>query len=253
MVLRTPTQPHNLTIRDIDQDGLPDIAVLSGHTRIKDVTATLSIYIQADNGTISPEQVVSFEGDNGYFSFHDLLEDGSLELVFGSSIYSFDLSGNLVEKFTFDNSQNGRIIVDDIDRNGHDDVMIGSDLFLRSEDGEFNKDPSISFEAFEYPLSVDIDGNGAKDIILGNSIYFQDLDGSFNMEDHDKYGILGSILWIEDLDRDGGLDLVSILQDDILIYYGDKDIDKDGFLDPFDWFPNDPSTWDPRGYESGIS
>ena len=89
--------------------------------------------------------------------------------------------------------------------------------------------------------------------MIGDSIFFQDLDGYIDLEDSDRYNIRGSIHCIEDMDLDGDLDIVTLWGDEIRIYYGDGDTDKDGFIDPFDWFPNDPTAWDPRGLESGVS
>ncbi len=249
LILETSSQPHNLTIRDINDDGRPDIAVIGGHPRLDDTKENISIYLQRENGSFPSIPDSNFMGEEGYFAFHDIMHDGSLDLIFGSSIYSFNLTGELTEKFTFKTTKTGQIMITDIDRNGYEDIMIGSDLFLRSNEGLFSALTSYGFPGYGKPISVDVNGDGRLDIAIGRSIYFQDLNGSFSMEEDKILEFEGMIQWVEDLDGDGVMDIVTISGDDVLIYFGDRDIDNDGYLDKFDWFPMDPNSWDPRGVD----
>ncbi len=121
----------------------------------------------------------------------DLLGNDKMRIIVGSTdnyLYCLDFLGNLVWKFKTGGAIYGKVVVDDLNKNGISEIVFGScDNFLYCLNHEGKKLWSFEtdFWVVSTPIIFDIDNDGKKEIIVGSydhNIYVLDSQGSYLMD-----------------------------------------------------------------------
>jgi len=123
----------------------------------------------------------------------DIDNDGLVEIVYGSSIYSgisvFENDGTL--KWSKPSTMSGEVVLADFDHDGNVEILIGGEIF--DADGNL----LASFETDDtIPIVADIDMDGVQDIISGGNAY--DFNGSLKWSNSEE----GLFPAIANLDED---------------------------------------------------
>lgn len=239
---------QSLILEDINGDQVIDVLTSHG-------TADLSLLAGNGDGTFQPFQSITV-GDNGSFPVVDKVyagdlnadtridligvSNGRLLVALGNGDGTFqDADGTFVFTHTFAGGVVPNVVVRDIDKDGHEDVLVGSGgnvaqiSFLRGNgDGTFQ--PNKVFMAGQSPLAIgvaDINLDGNEDIVTANrrgndiSLLFAETDGEFIVSNHIGVGARPVAVKTGHFNDDEILDLVvadeAVLRVPILLGNGD--------------------------------
>jgi hypothetical protein len=233
--------PLSIDIRDLNNDGLPD--VVTANQGSDDISVLLGL----GDRRFAPEIRIPFGGDPSAIALADLDGDGTLDMAV-TSTYADELVllyGNGDGTFLRDDElpvgdAPASVDISDLNNDGRPDLVVanrGSDdltVFLAMSDGSFQEQPplSVGHQPFRV-LLAEIDGDGFIDLLLANngrrstsilgalSAYLGEGDGSFAFSKEIGRGWDFSIVGA-DLDADEHLDAVMIHPGgQIYLYAGD--------------------------------
>jgi hypothetical protein len=178
-----------ISVADFNRNGIPD--VVAGGTVVLDATTAVRVVVDRENQTFPSSVVGDFNGD-GNPDFARMTE-------YGAALYSFDKSHGL-------------------------------DIFLGDGRGAFVFDRMIPVTGIPSKmLAGDVNGDGRTDIVFADGLYssttirkvlLAKADGAFTEIDSALNRFV-DIFGLADLNRDGNLDLFAIVNDTVVVSFGD--------------------------------
>lgn len=221
VVYPTGSQPQAVAIGDVTGDGLPDVVMATGDYFDPANDYMLFLFRQARDGTLEAPVKYSYgaHADFPAIALADLKEDGILDVIVGHAtgiaVLLADGSGGLRDPVVTTDADAFDIVVMDVDRDGHMDVISlgstrGATIFSGDGHGGFRqRDPLATRASGLNDLkTADLTGDGVPDlaVMTGNNGAFlsvhrhNGVDGfapgfdSYNMRDFLLRGVgLGDI------------------------------------------------------------
>ena len=135
---------------------------------------------------------VTEAGVTGPLASGDLEGNGSVDIVvtsFAAFVTAFRLDGSTLWQYKTDDSINGGAVVGDIDRDGRNEVVFGSDtsqsqfyneggfVNILSSNGSMRSRSAVGEGIWSSPVLADLYGNGLLDIVVGTG-YRDDITGA---------------------------------------------------------------------------
>ena len=219
---------------DLDDDGLVDVLTYNQYT-------TVDWYRQRPGRVFDPPVVLMNSQSNGWWEHHvvDLDADGDHDVVTGNSVFRND-AGILRRVGRFDVSVIESVVdvdgdgwVDIAGRNGRGEPTADDDQFVwlaTQTDGSVG--PAQEVEPFQ--ALADFDGDGLADLALYDTDAFRRGlgGGSFSDETYPMPPV-GYQAQLVDLDGDGGLDVLRLVDGVVTVHLNPyvADSDRDGLRD----------------------
>jgi len=229
-----PDTPSFITVADLDGDGAPDLATVSGQA------PTVSIYLGSGDGTFgsrkdlavgaTPNAVLATDW-NGDGTIDLIATDDYLHLLLGTGKGNFapvlDCGLSLMTSW---GDSSPVPVIGDFDRDGVVDLVSSNRLFLGMQECNFTKQTTVHVvDNVAYWLAAgDFNGDGTTDLAVAyeNGIGFLPGDGRGNLGALVKLGDLGDIHkdpryntgYAADVNGDGRLDLIVANQDSIRVF-----------------------------------
>jgi hypothetical protein len=239
-------QVHNISIADIDGDGLPDAVFgVGGNGKTKPGRVIVARNIGGGKFKIMVEFATPSEAKG--VCFVDMDNDGVLDLLYSArgSGYKDDLKRGILyirrglDKWKFGpaiESDAGRsayyVETADLNNDGFMDVMVpnehdetvnyyinpGKDIFtyktLPPRQVRASPIPNVRSHAINDVRAADLNGDGNQDLVTANlgtstaSIFLGNGDGTFQKDTQLSPGKNGAFLGVGDFDNDGDIDFV---------------------------------------------
>jgi hypothetical protein len=226
--------PSFITISDLDDDGVPDLAAVSQQA------PTVSVYHGNGDGTFGSQQNLAVGGMpttvlatdwNGDGIIDLVATDDSLHLLLGTGKGNFapvlDCGLTLLTSW---GDPSPVPVIGDFDRDGVVDLVSNNNLFLGMQECNFTKKTIFHVvDNVAYSMAAgDFNGDGATDLAVAfaQGIGFLPGDGHGNLGALVKLGDLGDVHkdpqnttgYAADVNGDGRLDLIVADQDSIRVF-----------------------------------
>lgn len=232
------TEPRNLKMEDMNNDGNLDIVVLDSETN--------SLKILENDGNLSLNATIH-EFSYGMYpttlKVADINKDGLMDLLIGFG--SQERFAHLINEGDFVFTKNEALIplvgndfssaidVVDINNDGYNDIVIGesfSSLDVYINDGsslQFDKTVVDSDGGALDLATGDMNGDGLVDIVVcsfqqGLKVHFNS-GPAFNKVVLDPNFSVGTALSLSDIDQDDDLDIIVVDEDEQTLYYFEND------------------------------
>jgi hypothetical protein len=224
--------PQAVVVRDLDRDGLLDLAVT---VHLLDPTGRVSVLLGRGDGTFDPPVDHAAGTRRRSLNAVDLDADGDLDLVTEGSVHLGNGNGTF-QAFADHGSPWGYATVGDVDGDGRPD-LVTSNFFAEQRYGDEPADEAFTVRrgngdgTFQAPVPhgvgdathgleiADLDADGRADLVVCNagyqregcgvSVFLGNGDGTFQPRRFFETGLNPVHVAIADLDGDGKLDLAT--------------------------------------------